>query len=96
MSNETLKETTLVGAWTPFSSTIDNQAQSAFDEALKGLVGVDYIPVAVAQQVVAGMNYKFFCNTKLIIPFPINGSAMVSIYKPIDGKAHITGIQNID
>ncbi|WP_298904297.1 hypothetical protein [uncultured Psychroserpens sp.] len=90
------KTSNLVGAYSPYSCTISKEATSAFNEALDGLLGVTYTPVAVSEQLVAGTNYKFFCNTEAAVRYPINGSAIVSIYQPLDGKAHITSIQNIN
>jgi len=90
------EEAVMVGAFSTFSCNIDGQANNAFNEAFENFVGVKYSPVAVSQQVVAGMNYRFFCNSKMVTPFSVNGSAMVSIYKPLNGNAHIVSIQNID
>ena len=85
----------MLGAYSVYTSKIDASASEAFQEALHGFVGVSYSAVAVSQQIVNGTNYHFFCNTKLITQFPVNGCAIVSIYKPLEGKAHITRIQNI-
>jgi hypothetical protein len=85
----------ILGHYSPFSSKIDEQAQQAFKEALT-IVGVKYSPVAVSQQLVAGLNYRFFCNTETVTHLPYIGAAIVSIYKPLDGPAHLTGIKNID
>ncbi|ACA87416.1 MULTISPECIES: hypothetical protein [Shewanella] len=89
MSNQNL------GAYGPFTSEIDTQAKEAFSEAMEHFVGVDYSPVAVATQVVAGLNYAYFCNAQI----PGLGSsvypAMVNIYKPLDGDAVITHIQKV-
>ena len=90
------EQTQLVGAYSTFSCNIDAQAKDAFKEALDGLLGVDYTPVAVSSQIVAGINYRFFCNAKVVSPYSANGSAMVNIYKPLTGEAHITSIQRID
>lgn len=90
------EQTQLVGAFSTFSCNIDNQAEQAFNEAMENIIGVEYSPVAVSQQVVAGMNYRFFCNSKIVTPYAANGSAMVNIYKPLEGKAHIISIKNID
>ena len=89
------KTTNLVGAYLPYTCNIDAIAKQAFEEATHGLVGVRYTPAAVSQQLVAGMNYRFFCNSEAATVYPSNGAAFVSIYKPVDGKAHITGIQNV-
>lgn len=94
--NEMKKNNTLVGAFSPYTCKISDEALIAFKEALDGIVGVDYTPVAVSQQVVAGMNYHFFCNSVYITEHPINGAAIVSIYKPLEGKAHITNIKPIN
>ncbi len=88
--------TNLVGAYTPYTSKISNEDQKAFDEAFKNFTGVRYSPVAVSKQLVAGTNYKFFCNTETVTLYPVDGIAIVSIYKPLDGEAHIIGIQNIN
>ena len=85
----------LVGAYSLYTFKIENEAQQAFDEAIKGILGVKYTPVAVSQQVVAGLNYKFFCNTQSVSPFPHNAAAIISIYKPLNGNAHVTGIYAI-
>ncbi len=85
----------LLGAYTPYSCQIDANAKAAFAEATRDILGVRYLPVAVSQQLVAGMNYKFFCNSESVTQFPVNGAAIVSIYKPLDGPAHVTGIQQI-
>lgn len=86
----------ILGAYSAYTCEIDAPAKQAFEEALKDLLGVTYTPVAVSQQVVAGTNYRFFCNTESATRFPIMGSAIVSIYKPLEGSAHITGIQIIN
>jgi len=90
------EQTQLVGAYSTFACNIDVQAKEAFSQALAVLSGVDYTPVAVSSQIVAGINYRFFCNAKVVSPYSANGSAMVNIYKPLTGEAHITSIQRID
>lgn len=91
MSNST----NLVGAFSPYTCKMSADAEGAFNEAVDGLLGVTYSPVAVSQQVVAGMNYKFFCNTQAATRYPNNGAAIVSVYKPLKGAAHITHIQEV-
>ncbi|MCP4151490.1 MAG: hypothetical protein GY757_27345 [bacterium] len=73
----------LDGGWTPYSCDISPEAQKVFDTALDGLKGVEYTPVAVATQVVAGVNYSYFCNAKVVYPNPLNKAAMVKIFKPL-------------
>lgn len=84
---------TIAGGWSRYSANITTEAKAAFDEALKGLTGVSYTPVAVAEQVVAGKNFRFFCNAHSVIPNPVNYAAIVTVYKPLSGSASITDTQ---
>ncbi|NET56361.1 MAG: hypothetical protein F6K47_09370 [Symploca sp. SIO2E6] len=84
-----------VGAWTPYSSEITPEASEVFEEALDGLVGVSYTPVAFATQIVSGTNYSFFCNAKVVYPNAPNEAAIVDIYQPLGEKAQIQDIQPI-
>lgn len=86
---------TNAGGWSVYTSDISSEAGTAFDQALKGQVGVTYAPVAVAQQVVAGMNYRFFCNASPVVPNSIAYPAMVSVFKSLDGNAKLIGIDSI-
>lgn len=85
----------IIGGFTPFSSEIDADAKQAFEEAMKPLLGVDYEPVAVASQVVNGINYAFFCNSTVVAPGAPTRPAMVSIFKPREGTASITHIERL-
>ncbi|MBU2707033.1 hypothetical protein KCM76_13645 [Zooshikella marina] len=85
----------LVGAYGPFSSNIDKEAQVAFSEAMEHFTGVKYQPVAVASQVVSGVNYAFFCNATPVYPGAPTVPAMVTIYKPLNEPACITHIERL-
>ncbi len=87
--------TQLLGAYSPYTCEITKEARAAFDQAMKDIIGVKYSPVAVSSQVVSGMNYKFFCNTEASTLYPRLGAAIVSIYAPLKGDAHITHIQTL-
>lgn len=82
----------MVGAYTAYSTQISTEEMNVFNQALEGLLGVDYTPLAVSTQVVAGMNYKFFCNAKGVYPNAIDEGAIVTIYQPLEGQPHITSI----
>jgi len=84
---------TIPGGWSVYTSDISSDARTAFDQAMKGLMGVSYTPVAVAQQVVAGMNYRFICNASAAIENPTNFAAVVSVFKPLNGPATRSGIE---
>lgn len=83
----------MVGAFTAFRTNLTPEDKKIFQEAMGGLVGVTYTPLAVSTQVVNGTNYKFFCNAKAVHPGATNEGAMVHIHHPVNGKAHVTSIQ---
>ena len=83
----------LVGAYTEYSCGISPEAQSVFDKALGGKLGVSYSPFAVATQIVSGTNYSFLCNSKTTYPGAINELAIVTVYKPLDADPQITEIR---
>lgn len=73
------------GGWSKFGALLPAD-KVAFNEAMSGLVGVHYEPLAVRKQVVAGMNYDFFCNARVVYPGSAWYPAMVHVYKPLQGK----------
>ncbi|WP_421207133.1 hypothetical protein [Aeromonas enteropelogenes] len=52
------EQAVLVGGWTAYHK-LTAEDQAVFDQALKGFVGVQYVPFEVSTQVVAGTNYRF-------------------------------------
>ncbi len=84
---------TIAGGWSTYSTHFSSEAKAAFEEATKGLTGVSYSPVAVAEQVVAGKNYRFFCNAQVVIPNATNHAAILSVFKSLEGDAVITDTQ---
>ncbi len=90
------QENLMPGAYTPFHC-VDADEKKLFNEVMDKFVGVGYDPVAVATQVVAGTNYKYFCNAKIVYPDSPNYTAMVIIYKPLPGEGdpHLTEIRKI-
>ena len=85
----------LVGGWGDFSFTITPEAKNVFDQALKGLTGATYKPLAFATQVVSGLNYCFLCEGKVVVPGMPEFAALIYIYAPLEGPPHITGIKRI-
>lgn len=49
-------------------------------------------PLSVSTQVVAGLNYKFYCRYEAADD---SGHCYVTIYKPLNGEARITGIEKL-
>lgn len=76
----------VLGAYTKFRP-LTKEDKKVFDLALEGLVGVDYEPLIVATQVVAGTNYKFVCNATIVYPDSIPFLAMVKVFAPLSEGA---------
>jgi|APHig6443718053_1056840.scaffolds.fasta_scaffold05223_2 hypothetical protein len=87
---------TVPGGWTSFSCNLSKTDLAVFGKAMHGLVGVNYEPIAVATQVVSGMNCDFFCNARGVYPGALVYAAMVRIYAPATGDPHIVSIRKID
>ncbi|MCI5211195.1 MAG: hypothetical protein D3910_20965 [Candidatus Electrothrix sp. ATG2] len=85
----------MTGEWSKYSCKISKEASKAFKEAFKGFTGYQYTPVAVAQQVVSGVKYSFFCNAEGVFPHSVPEGAIITIYKPQKRKAKIQHIQII-
>ncbi len=88
--------TNLPGGWTPYSTPLSADAKKVFDSVIKGLIGVNYSPLAVATQVVSGTNYRFFANSQVVYPGALNEAVIIQIYQPLQGEAHITSIKKVD
>jgi hypothetical protein len=89
-------EKVITGGWSPFTSHISDMAQEAFNKAMSGLMGVRYEPVAVSEQVVAGMNYQFFCNSQVVYPDAPVRPVMVHITALLNQDPHITAIKPVE
>ena len=86
---------TIPGGWSGFDFTLSPESKEAFDQAMEGFVGVQYTPVAVATQVVAGLNYCFICEGQVVYPGATETAYKVYIYAPLQGKPVITAIERI-
>jgi hypothetical protein len=84
------------GGWSDFSFTITPEAKKVLDEALHGLTGVQYTPLAFAIQVVNGLNYCFICGGHIVSPGGAEFVALIYVYAPPGGAPHITGIKRLN
>lgn len=84
----------VVGGWNPYHK-LTNEDQVIFNEAIKGIIGVNYSPYLVSTQVVAGMNYRFKCSVSLPGPEEVVWKAIVDIFKPLQGNPYVIGITKI-
>lgn len=72
------------------------EAKTAFVQATATITGVDYRPVALlGSQVVAGMNYRILCESRVVNPDAETGYTILTIYAPLQGDASITDTADI-
>lgn len=83
------------GGFSSFREITDDEKQM-FNEILKDFVGVGRTPLAVATQVVNGMNYAFLCDAKIVIPSASPHNEIVIIYRPLQGEPILTQIKEVD
>lgn len=93
--SEVMDSAVVAGGWSEYTAEITPDQQNVFNQAMEGVLGVHYTPVAVSQQVVAGMNYRFFCNAQGVYPGAEAEAAIVSIYAGINEQPVVTGIERI-
>ncbi|ADV43795.1 protease inhibitor I42 family protein [Bacteroides helcogenes] len=79
-----------VGGWGEYEPLTDEE-KSIFQTCMT-LKGVDYTPMLVAKQLVAGYNYRYFCMTKSVTREPKFGFAKVTIYAPLKGEPVLESI----
>lgn len=88
-----------VGGWENVpheAAELPEEAQAAFDKALEGLVGAEYVPVALlSTQLVAGMNYCILCQITPVVPNAAPHWSLVYIYADLQGNAEITNVYDL-
>lgn len=82
------------GGWSTYEA-LDEDTQKVFDQVTKGLEGVDYTPLCVSKQVVAGMNYCFFCVGKTVVKEPVKKNYYIEVYVDLGGKSEKPEIKQI-
>lgn len=88
----------LLGGWTlPEDIALTDEAQSAFDKATEGLLGVKYTPIALlGTQPVSGTNYCILCRAALVYPGAQPYYALVYIYADLQDEARVSEIVPLD
>ena len=84
-----------VGGWQKVENgVITPELQEMFDKAMQGLDGVNYVPLELLEtQVVAGMKYRFRCESTVVYPGAQAKEAIVTIYKDPQGNLEVTNIE---
>ncbi|MCM1118603.1 MAG: hypothetical protein NC543_04505 [bacterium] len=79
---------------------IGEQEKAVFEYAMKDHVGMNFEPVAVATQVVNGINYIFICTGSPVVLHPETELYAVQIYTQfahsVAPKVEIKSIEQID
>lgn len=83
-------DTLKVGGWGEYEPLTDEE-KGIFQTCMT-LKGVDYTPMLVAKQLVAGYNYRYYCMTKTVTREPKFGFAKVTIYAPLKGEPILESI----
>ncbi len=98
-SAEEMPGSMILGGWEPVpaeAQSLPEDAQTAFDRAMEGLVGAEYTPVALlSRQVVSGTNYCILCQISPVVPNPVPTWALVYIYADLQGNAQVTNVYEL-
>lgn len=65
---------------------------AVFKAAMQNLYGVDYTPLVATEQLVAGRNYLYAANAKVVYPGSEPYPVFVKVYQPLQGEIQVTGI----
>lgn len=86
------------GAWQAAADiALTPELLAPLEDALTGLVGVAYEPVAyLGSQVVAGVNHAYLCRATVVYPGAQPTWAMVVVYEPLEGQAQLLRISDLD
>ena len=83
-------ETVLAGGWETVDKEIDAELQDIFDKAMQGYVGMNLKPLKlVGTQIVAGRNYRFYCEGSAVVLNPEIKNYFVTVYQDLNGNCSI-------
>ena len=89
-----------LGGWTVCETeegVLSEEAAAAFEQTVKTLLGVDYVPVAeLAAQVVSGANYCVLCRATVTAPEAEPYFALVYLYRDLSGNAELKRIAALE
>ena len=90
----------VAGGWSVNAKTgtyVTKAQKKLFKKATAKLTGVTYKPVIVmAKQVVAGMNYAYFCKAETVTAKKTVSWKVVIVNKPATGKPSVLAINNFN
>ncbi len=72
-------------------------AKEAFEQAMDGMVGADFTPVAyLGSQFVAGVNYAYLCKEVTVTAQPETKLAAVVVYKNPQGEVSVYSVKDVN
>lgn len=82
------------GGWTqPDSPELTEDVSQVFENAVSGLTGVGYTPLALlSTQVVSGTNYRIFCEKTATTQEAESEYCILTVYQDLNGNAEITDV----
>ncbi|MDR2535097.1 MAG: protease inhibitor I42 family protein [Treponema sp.] len=85
------------GAYEQFkeASSLSAEENNAIKEAFYGHTGIDFTPLLVSTQIVAGRNLLLAGNANTVTLHPAVRPVLVNVYIPVLGTPRITEIKNI-
>jgi hypothetical protein len=81
-------------AFTPYKKA-EEKVQSYFKEATKNFLGVGFTPLAVARQVVNGINYAYFTTAKGVYPDAKDYNAVVIVHVSLTDVVTLTEVKPV-
>ena len=89
---------TLAGGWAAAENPeITEEIRAMFDKGTEGLLGVNYVPVALlGSQVVAGRNYAILCQGTVVVPDAAPSWKIMFLYEDLEGNVTILNIADFD
>lgn len=86
-------ETSTLGGWELSEKELDNNLQEIFNKAMTDYTSMSFRPLKlVGTQVVAGTNYKFYCEGSANVTRPQTKNYYVTIYQDLQGNCSIIDI----
>ena len=87
----------MTGGWSNFNFELGADSRKLFDDCTSKLLGVQYRPIAYATQIVAGTNYSYLAEARVVAPQASTRAVKVHIFQPLpgQGESHITQIIDI-
>jgi hypothetical protein len=87
----------LAGGYTAFLPVDESPLPAAvLQEKIGAIIGVGYTPLAIASQVVAGVNYAIFAEAKVAYPEAVPYNVIITLLRDLKDAYHLTHIECVE